>query len=92
MEGFFMTITKEIKYVAGVEVTVDETKFTEEWLADFRSFMYNFHTIDQHLEHLGQMYARGFIDDLPGCFIEGYGDTEELGIKFRKIYEDVEIL
>lgn len=45
---------KQVAFTQVIEVEVDETKFTEEWLVDWRKTFYNFRTIDQHIEHIGQ--------------------------------------
>jgi hypothetical protein len=64
-----------------VDVTVDETKFTPEFMAEFRENFYPFHAIDDHIHHLAQLAARGVIST--PCFIEGYGDSREMGIEVR---------
>ena len=72
-----------------VEVTVNPKKFTNEFMEEFKKCFYpDINTIDKHIEHLAQLFARGLYTN--GDFIEGYGPTEEMGIKFRKDYEDVE--
>ncbi|MEW8253736.1 MAG: hypothetical protein AB2747_05240 [Candidatus Thiodiazotropha taylori] len=60
-----------------VEVEVDETKFTPEFMAEFSKVFYPFETIEEHMLHIGQLEARGML--LP--VTEGYGDIKELGIK-----------
>lgn len=67
-----------------VEVEVDESKFTPEFMQEFRNSFYSFHTINQHLEHLAQLYARGLDRD----FIEGYGPAQDFGIRFSLIDSD----
>jgi len=74
-----------------VHVTVDEDKFTPEFMEEFRKSFYNFHTLNEHIEHLGQMYARGIVSNFDS-FIEGYGDPAEVGIKFASAGQDVEIV
>jgi hypothetical protein len=68
-----------------VHVSVDEAKFTPEFMADFRDVFYPFQTVEDHVRHLGQLFARGIVYN--GAFIEGYGKTEEMGIRFEE--EDV---
>lgn len=72
-----------------VDVEVDETKFTEEFMQEFREAFYDFHTVDDHIEHLATLFARGLVYN--GSFIEGYGETEDMGIKFKMIDIDREI-
>ena len=69
-------MTKQVDVTITVEVTVDESKFDEDFLRYFREFFYNFYDIDDHIKHLAQLAARG-LDD---TFIEGYGDITEMGI------------
>jgi len=64
-----------------VEVEIDETKFTEEFIETFREVFYNFHDIEDHIEHLAQLHCRGIADNY--SFIEGYGEAKEMGIKFN---------
>jgi hypothetical protein len=61
-----------------VEVEVDETKFTPEWIADWQKVFYPFNSVEDHIEHIAQMEAR---DILNPNFTEGYGPLAEMGIK-----------
>ena len=63
-------------------VEIDRKKFNKQFMQEFRESFYNFTTIDEHICHLGQMYLRGIADN--NSFIEGYGKTEEMGIRFTK--------
>lgn len=61
-----------------VIVEVDETKFTEQFMQEFRQSFFPFCTLEEHIGHLGQLAARGmFRDD----FVEGYGPPADMGIK-----------
>jgi hypothetical protein len=82
-------ITKTVLITQAVKVTVDETKFTPEFLDEFQRNFYGFTTIDEHLEHLAQLHARGIADN--DSFIEGYGETSEMGIKFVCEFVETEI-
>lgn len=79
-----VTVTQEIM------VEVDETTFTEEFMNEFKKDFYDFETIDDHIKHLAQLYARGLVDE--NSFIEGYGPAANMGIKFESIdqWEDIE--
>lgn len=83
---------KKVQVTITVDVSVDETKFTPEFMREFRGSFYKFDTIDDHIKHLGQMYVRRLYDN--GDFIEGYGPTEDMGIKFESSRAgfDVEIV
>ena len=75
-----------IEVVHTIEVELDEEKFTEEFMAEFRSYITPLFTIDEHAEYLASRYASGDIDEWG--FVEGYGEAKEFGIKFRLISEE----
>jgi len=68
-------------YSATYGIELDETKFTEEFMAEFREGFYPFFLLSQHAEHIAQLYARGLYDPFFDEFIEGYGKPSEMGIK-----------
>jgi hypothetical protein len=76
-------VKQTVLVTSEVDVTVDETKFTEEWMAEFRKSFYPFFTVQDHIEHLAQLYARGVIDGFDKEFVEGYGPLKEMGITFE---------
>jgi hypothetical protein len=84
MKKYTVVVTQEI------EVTVDETKFDKEFMTEFRESMYNFYTIEDHMAHLAQLYARGIIDDFNNV-AEGYGSLKDMGISFKLEDQDEEI-
>lgn len=65
MKKFKCTVTRVDEY----EIEFDENIINEEWMREFRGFMYSFATLKEHAEHLAQFQAR-FGDY---AFIEGYG-------------------
>ena len=69
-----------------VEIEVDETKFTPEFMEEFRQDFYSFHDLDDHILHLGQLFARGILRS----FTEGYGEIDDLGVRGREIECDME--
>jgi hypothetical protein len=73
-----------------VEVEVDESKFTPEFMAEFRESFYPFTTIEEHIEHLAQLYVRGIAQPY-NDFIEGYGMSDDFGIKFKTIGMNVSL-
>lgn len=73
-------MTQDIDVTIQVKVTVDESKFTPDFLADFQEYFYPFATVDDHIRHLAFLAATGMIGDLP-CFIEGYGPSQDMGIE-----------
>lgn len=84
-------ITKDVEVVQIVRVTVDETKFTPEFLEAWPEVFYPFTTIEQHMEHLAQLEARGLIGG-GDSFIEGYGQQQDFGIKTEVIDQSQDIL
>jgi len=83
---------RQIEVTQIIEVEVDESKFDEQFLREFRESFYSFDTLDEHIEHLGQLYARGIFSGLGNPFIEGYGPADEMGIKFREIDQEQRVL
>lgn len=65
-----------------VEVELDETKFTREFMSEFRASFYGFETIGEHACHLAQLVTRELVDEHTS-FIEGYGPPQEMGIIFH---------
>lgn len=75
-----------------VEVTLDETKFTEAFMQEFRDSHYRFFDVEDHAEHLGQLYARGIAQGWKDEFVEGYGCVADFGISFEDGYQETEIV
>lgn len=78
MKTFSVLVKQEIL------VTLDEAKFTPQFFAAFTASFFPLETVEDHAEHLGQLAARGLIDDLPDTFVEGYGPINEMGISFKE--------
>lgn len=69
---------KTVEVTFNVRVAIDETKFTPEFMQDFREFFYGFNTLDEHIKHIAGLKAEGaLIED----FTEGYGKLSDMGIK-----------
>lgn len=76
-----------------VEVSLDASKFDEAFMAEFRKSFYSFDTIEEHAEHIAQLQARGMIDvEFTPEFIEGYGPSEEMGIKAKVIDTEMDMV
>lgn len=75
-----------------VEVELDDAKFDEAFMEEFRESFYPFFELSDHAKHIAQLQARGVIDlsGYSGEFIEGYGPSEDMGIKARVIETDIE--
>jgi len=78
-----------------VEVTLDESKFDESFMSEFRDSFYPFFDLVDHAKHLAQLQARG-VENMQyhkpqfAPFVEGYGPISEFGIRARVIDTDIE--
>jgi hypothetical protein len=74
-----------------VEVRLDETKFTDAFMAEFRAGFFPIEDLEGHAEHIAQLQARGVIeiDTFSSEFIEGYGLANEMGIAAKVIGTEV---
>jgi len=82
-------ITKTFDVTRSVVVTVDESKFTPEFLHNFSEHFHSVNGVAGHLEYLAECIAGGFIrrrDD----FLEGYGHLDQFGLKFEIEYTSVD--
>jgi len=86
-------VTKLVEVIQLVEVSIDESKLTPEWMEDFRKSFYNFHSVNDHLKHLAQLEARGitYLPHVNNSFIEGYGDANDTGIKAAVLDVEMEM-
>ena len=84
-----------------VEVTLDETKFTPEFFAEYNETITYLggddgdieYALRQHAEHLALVHAAGREDlESRSAFVEGYGPAEEMGIKARVVDTDTDVL
>jgi hypothetical protein len=73
-----MTTKRIVEVTYHVEVETDDSKFTPEFMKDFRETIFNFETMDEHAEHLAWLAVRERLDE---GFTEGYGPLKDLGIK-----------
>lgn len=81
---------RTVEVILQVTVEIDETKLTPKWMEEFRQHFFPFETVDEHVEHLAQLEARGVLN---GDFIEGYGPRGDMGIKISEAdVVEVEIL
>lgn len=81
--------TFTIEYTQLVVVTLDETKFTEEFMREYRESFYEFRSIEDHARHIAQLDARGMFDRE---FEEGYGNPDDMGIKSKCSHVNTEVL
>lgn len=55
-------------------IEIDDGVLNEEWMENFRQFMYEFDTLEAHVEHIAQFRARFNNGSFYGGFPEGYGE------------------
>jgi hypothetical protein len=71
-----------------VEVITDDSMFTPKFMDEFKESFYRFDTIEDHVKHIAQLFARNLLDS---DFVEGYGSLDEMGITARVIDQEEEI-
>ena len=83
-------MTKKIKVHVNVmvEVELDEAKFDDAFMQEFRENFYPFESLEDHAKHIAQMEAREILKP----FTEGYGLLDKMGISARQIewWQEVE--
>jgi len=67
-----------VEVTFNVEVEMDDSKFTPEFMEEFRETFFRFETLDEHAEHLAWLAVRERLDE---NFTEGYGPLNDMGIK-----------
>lgn len=88
-KAFAISVTQVIR------VTLDEARFDETFMEEFRDSFYPFFDLADHAKHIGQLQARGIVDlERPGPrdFVEGYGLASEMGIEATVVETEVEAL
>jgi hypothetical protein len=80
-------MTKYVEVRQQIKVTVDESRFTPEFLAAFKRAFFDAETVEDHIKHIAESYARGIVT-FKGDFLEGYGKMDDFGISCKR--EDVE--
>lgn len=64
---------KNVTVTFDINIEVDETKFTNEYMETFRKYFYEFETIEEHIQHLAKLEARWMLEDSEGYDIRGMG-------------------
>lgn len=78
-----MNVSQAFEVTSVVIVTLDDAKFTDEFMSEFRRNFFDFDTIAEHGEHLATLLATGVIAGSPDEFVEGYGPLKDMGISFK---------
>lgn len=86
------TYTVEVTSI--VEVTLDETKFTPEFFAEFNETISDWgDDLAEHAKHLAWVHATG-VEALDGygAFVEGYGKAADMGISAKTEGTECEVI
>jgi hypothetical protein len=85
-------LTKRVAVTVIVDVTVDETLFTRQFLDEFCDYMYShIDCLDEHVKYLAWLHSCRSVDTCDT--VDGYVGTGILeSIKFREIDSELEIL
>lgn len=87
MRSFDVTVTQIVR------VTMDETKFTPEFFAEYVRHFSPKDDLISHADHIGWLQATGR-EDMEGSdnpFVEGYGPVDDFGIKAKVIDTETEV-
>ena len=87
MKTYTVLVTSE------VTVTLDETKFTPEFFAEFNETISDWgDDLEEHAKHLAWVHATG-VEALDGygAFVEGYGPIKDMGISAKTGDVEVEL-
>lgn len=82
--------TFDVEVTQTVRVSLDENKFDEAFMQEFREGFFDYDTLEQHAQHIGRLFALGLIELgwSRTDFIEGYGHASDMGIAAETISED----
>ena len=98
-QKFEVEVMRTDRYV----IELDTEIMNEEWMEEFRQYMYHFDNLKEHADHIAQFRARFNNDNPYGGFQEGYGDLASFGkvnpnskhpfpaVNFVKLDEDNDI-
>lgn len=77
-----------------VEVELDEGKFDDAFMQEFREGFFPFDSLEEHAQHIAQLVARGVVELgwERADFIEGYGHAHEMGISAKASLTDTQIV
>lgn len=81
-------MTKTILVEHSIDVTVDESLFTDEFIEAFKKSLYPLDDIQEHIEHIALCMAKGVIHS-DRDFLEGYGILRDFGVTIKKNYTDL---
>lgn len=81
-------MTKTITVTQEITVTVDESRFTPEFMENYSKHFHECETVEDHMKYIAESYARGIVT-FNGDFLEGYGKMDDFGISCKR--ESVEV-
>ena len=84
-------MTRTVTVTQEIEVKVDESKFTPEFLEAFKRHFFPLNDIDDHIKFIAESHARGIVGNFKSDFLEGYGRLDDFGISVKRTSQDSEI-
>ena len=81
-------MTKTITVTQEITVTVDESRFTPEFMASYSKHFHECEAVENHMQYIAKCCALGIIAS-KGDFLEGYGKLDDFGIRFKRESIDV---
>ncbi len=94
-EGKGRIVKRLVEITMQVEVQTDDSKFTDQFMEEFRADFFPFHDMNDHAKHIAQLAAREvaeFSVHVPTEFVEGYGPIGEMGISVESVSMEMEVL
>lgn len=82
------SMTKTITVTQEIAVTVDESRFTPEFMENYSKHFHECETVEDHMKYIAESYARGIVT-FNGDFLEGYGKMDDFGISCKRECVDV---
>lgn len=79
---------RTVEVTFSIEVEVDESKFTPEFIDAFKKHFHDLDSIEEHIEYIAELHAKNRLDS----FTEGYGELSSMGIKaqINDVFAEVE--
>ena len=87
--------TFDVEVIQTVRVTLDASKFTPAFMAEFQRTITPLFDLEEHAEYLADLAARGVAElnsHVPDEFVEGYGPIGDMGISAEVMECEVDIV
>lgn len=74
---------KTVEVITLVDIEIDETEFTPEFMAEFKQHIHPFETLNDHIAHLARLENKGMLYG----FVEGYGQINKF-VKSAEVFDE----